>query len=107
MTGKAETIEYGFWAYLARDGSLAKITKNRGAVPRDQRAMFLSISVPASIFTEPEMRATITVEESADGAVLSHDTTAKVADALDNIPGVTVEVLTRFERTPAPSIERE
>lgn len=93
------TLTYGFWTYLDRSGRVRQtVTLNRGNVARSERAMFVQITVPKAIFEEPELRASITVENSPDGIGKAVDVTSSVQDALEGIPDVTVEVLTRLER---------
>ena len=74
-----------------------KLTRTKPGTKRDERAMFLQITLPNSLWATPELRATITVDEM--GQPLRIDVAA-ASEALRSVLGVDVDV--QVTASPAP-----
>ena len=57
-----QTIKYSFWLTFGRNGSV-RATKNAPALAIDERAMQCVVELPSSLFTRPQLKATIQVPE--------------------------------------------
>ncbi|MBZ9873117.1 hypothetical protein LB542_19910 [Mesorhizobium sp. BR1-1-9] len=59
----APVIKYSFWLVFNDAGSAPRCTKNPPALAIDERAMWVKAELPRSLFTRPQMTATIQVNE--------------------------------------------
>lgn len=58
----AKPIKYSFWLRFSRSGSV-HCSKNPPPLGVDERAMKVAVDIPATLFTRPQLAATITVPE--------------------------------------------
>lgn len=57
---------YEFWLIFAEDGSL-RMSRGEPSIGRGERAMSCKASLPRTLFTIPELKATIDLTDSAPG----------------------------------------
>lgn len=82
-------IKYEFWLTFSAGGAV-RSTKGSPSVARNERAMRLVTYLPKSLFTEPTMQATITVDhtDSVPAAV----NLELAATALRGVLGVDIDI---------------
>ncbi len=93
---RQDTIDYTFWLVFDATGGM-RFTRTEPTAGRGERKMQCATTLPRSLFSTPNLKATITVDQAA-GAVFDIDVTA-AADALRGVVGCDVDL--RVERADA------
>ncbi len=86
----SDTITYKFWLAFDSDGNTPRTTKNLPTMGPHSRAMHCSVSLPKSLFTRPQLKATIKVPE-IDASVPEVNIEA-AETALAEVIGATVSI---------------
>jgi len=87
---RSDHIEYGFWLVFDKTGGV-KLYRQIPNILRTERKMYLSATLPLSLFSEPELRARITVPEDPDRPDRTIDVSA-AREALQGALGVDIDV---------------
>lgn len=92
-------IEYNFWLTFDRDGLTPKATRNAPSLKPAERSMRCQVVLPETLFKQPSLTATITVDEPP-AKELSFDLKA-ASDALREVVGAEVVFNVRPAEEPA------
>lgn len=80
-------LRFDFWLSFDESGTMS-MSRNKPSVHRTERAMFMQVTLPLSLWATPEIKASVVV---ADGGALNVDI-AKTSEALKAILGVDVDI---------------
>lgn len=92
-----KATRFDFWLVFHKDGPM-KMTRNKPGTSRDERAMFMQITLPNALWATPELKASI--EVASDGQMQAINVEG-VSEALKAVLGVDVDV--RVVAAPEPS----
>lgn len=81
-------ITYSLWLIFDADGNV-RLTRGEPSIDRNERGLSLSVALPLALFSTPQLRASITVEDPAQQVVI--DTTA-AAEAVKQAIGMDVDL---------------
>lgn len=95
--GKVYATRFDFWLTFDKGGPM-KLTRSKPGTKRDERAMFLQITLPNSLWATPELKASITVGEMGEPLQVDIDA---ASEALKAVLGVDVDV--RVVASPEPT----
>lgn len=84
------TLFFDIWLVFKRSGSV-RLTVREPDVARDERKMFLTVTMPKSLWTSPELKGTITVSDDNHEPVIAIDAQA-VSAALRQALGVDIDL---------------
>lgn len=84
------TMKFPLWLVFDRDGTV-KLYRKSPVLGRDERAMYLDVSLPLSLWNQPSLRANITVEQTDPDAAVLLDLEAAGA-ALKGALGVDIDL---------------
>lgn len=84
-----KSITYGFWLIFDDRGGM-RFARQNPNVGRDERAMFMEATLPRSLFTTPQLRATISVADP--GEVPPKIDIAAASEALRQALGVDIDL---------------
>ena len=88
--GRRETathLEYDIWLVFDYFGPV-KVTKTEPDLSRNERAMFMKVSLPKALFEIPSLRASLKVDDTGSPQL---DVTA-IADAVKLATGLDIDV---------------
>lgn len=60
---RGDDMVYGFWLALRSNGDV-KLTRKAPSLTRDERGMYVELTVPLAIFSTPSLRATINIVDT-------------------------------------------
>ncbi|WP_342361348.1 hypothetical protein [Terrarubrum flagellatum] len=83
-----DSIVYEFWLVFDARGNM-RLTRTKGTIDRDERAMFLTATLPKSLFTRPELRGTITICPDTSKPIIN---VAAAGDALKKVLGFDIDL---------------
>lgn len=89
IDGKKFT-EFQFWLVFTNSATMPRLTVRDPALKRDERAMFMSVLIPASLWNTPALKALVTIDDPGVHSI-AIDTTA-AASALREAIGMDVEI---------------
>lgn len=82
---------FDIWLVFKRSGSV-RMTIREADIARDERKMFLTVRMPKSLWSSPELKGTITVTDDNREPVLQIDAQA-ASEALRQAIGVDIDLL--------------
>lgn len=97
------TYKYSFWLTFTPGASAPRCTRNMPAIAVDERAMFCTVELPRSLFTRPQLTATITVNEVPSEPMNINVEAAETA--LSEVLGASVVFTVTPPSTPEPEAE--
>lgn len=86
----ATAICFSFWLVFDKDGSM-RMTRTEPSLDRAERSMFLSVTLPKTLWQTPSLRGHITVPGDAAAPEFTLDV-ATVGEALRQALGVDIDL---------------
>lgn len=100
-----EHIEFDIWIALDGSGGTIRTTRTEPDLSRNERAMFVTIKVPRSIFSLPLLKGEITVDDPGTGnltAKVQHNANEALRQALGVDIDLKVHTLHEEESNESP-----